>query len=506
MEFQVVSGDIASQRVDAAVVNLFQGVKSPGGATGAVDKATGGVISQLIADGELTGKSGELVLIHTPKAAYPGFGPSRVLVAGLGPQDNFDIDAVRTVSAGVARRLRDAGVKSAATIVPGAGIAGLDLAQCAEALAEGTLLGLYRFDKYKSPNDDAKTGPETLTIVERDQSKVSTIEQGVARGKTFADAAVLARDLVNEPANHLSPTVMAERAKKVADDSGLKCQVLEAADCEKLGMGAYLGVAKGSDQPPKFIHLSYEGDPGNAGNNVWLVGKSITFDTGGISIKPAQGMGNMKGDMGGGAAVIGAMQAIAALKPKINVYGVCAATENMPGGRAQRPGDVVQAMNGKWIEVDNTDAEGRLTLADGIGFAQRNGAKRVVDIATLTGAVIIALGEGNIGVFSNNDELADQVIEAGRRRGEPMWRMPLDPLSKKLNESKIADVKNTGGRSAGSITAAHFIQEFVDEGVPWVHLDIAAVNMTDSARGVLVPGATGQPTRSLIELVLQLAV
>jgi leucyl aminopeptidase len=269
-------------------------------------------------------------------------------------------------------------------------------------------------------------------------------------------------------------------------------------------MGAYLGVAMGSAQPPRFIHLTYEGDPARPANHIWLIGKGITFDSGGISIKSADGMGDMKGDMGGGGAVIAAMKAIAALKPPINAHAVVAAAENMPGGSAQRPGDIVRAMNGKYIEVDNTDAEGRLTLADAICYAKSKGAERIIDVATLTGAARIALGTGNAAAFSNNDALIDRLMAAAKKRGEPFWRLPLDPVSKRQNQSKVADLKNTGGRAAGSITAAHFIAEFAGD-TPWVHLDIAALNLTDAARGVNVPGATGIPTRTLIQLVLDLA-
>ena len=279
---------------------------------------------------------------------------------------------------------------------------------------------------------------------------------------------------------------------------------LEREDVEKLGMGAYLGVAQGSHQPPKFIHLTYEGDPSDAKNNIWLIGKGITFDTGGISLKPGAGMGAMKGDMGGGAAVIGAIGAIARLKPRINVHAVVAATENMPGGSAQRPGDVVTAMDGKTIEVDNTDAEGRLTLADAISYAKTKGASRIVDLATLTGAASIALGRGQSAVFSNNDELSDAVITAGESTGEAMWRLPLDDVSKRQNRSKVADIKNTGGRPAGSITAAHFIAEFAGD-TPWVHVDIAATNMVNSTNGVLVAGATGVGARSMVRLVEDLS-
>ncbi len=283
----------------------------------------------------------------------------------------------------------------------------------------------------------------------------------------------------------------------------MACKVIEKSECEAMGMGAFLGVARGSAQPPKFIHIDYLGDPEHPDNNLWLIGKSITFDTGGISLKPARGMSDMKGDMGGGAAVIGAMQAIAMCSPKINVHGICPATENMPGGNAQRPGDIVRAMNGLYIEVDNTDAEGRLTLADAICYAKANGAKQIVDIATLTGAIRIALGRGNMGGFSNNDKLFEKVSYSGHKHGEYVWRLPLDKLSKEQNSSQVADIKNVGGAYAGATTAAHFIHRFVGS-TPWVHLDIAGVNISDNEIGDTVIGATGTGARLLAELAIQL--
>ena len=504
MEIKVTIGDVSQQETPALIVNLFQGVKTPGGATGAVDGALGGVISGLIADGEISGSLGELTLVHTPNSAYPSFKPGRVLVAGLGKRDAFGYDTVRRVTAGALRKLERASISEAVTIVHGAGIGGLDPAACAAAIAEGAVLGLYKFDKYKTTGGKNKPKFESLSLVDIVQDNRPALEAGIERGKTYAGAGVAARDMVNEPANLFPPSKMAETACEVANSASLGCTVLEREDVGKLGMGAYLGVAQGSSQPPKFIHLTYEGDPDDADNNIWLIGKGITFDTGGISLKPGAGMGAMKGDMGGGAAVIGAIGAIAQLKPRINVHAVVAATENMPGPAAQRPGDIVTAMDGKTIEVDNTDAEGRLTLADALGYAKSKGASRIVDMATLTGAASVALGRGQSAVFGNDDELADAVIAAGASTGEAMWRLPLDDVSKRQNSSKVADIKNTGGRPAGSITAAHFIAEFAGD-TPWVHVDIAATNMVNSTSGVLVAGATGVGARSLVRLVENLS-
>ncbi len=516
MEINVIQGNATQHPTPGLVVNLFEGVTTPGGATGAVDTALGGLISRLIESGEISGSKGEIRVIHTgaltASADASPVSAERVIVAGLGPSGDFDYDTIRSVSASVARKLRSLKLPTAATIVHGAGIGGLDPADCAEAIAEGSLLGLYRFDRYKSSSDSNGSGDsdstngslETLEILELEASKIADLESGVSRGRAYADAACMARDLVNEPPNVLTPSELASRAQDASSDSGLDFEVLEADACRALGMGSYLSVSAGSVEPPKFIHITYSGDSAAPKNNVWLIGKGITFDSGGLSLKPPGSMVTMKGDMGGGAAVIGAMQAIAALKPKINVHAVCAATENMPSGSATRPGDVVQAMNGKYIEVVNTDAEGRLTLADAVCYARDNGASRIVDIATLTGAVSIALGKGHIGGFSNNESLWKSVDDAAARQGEPVWRLPLSNTSKQLNRSEVADIKNSGGRLAGSITAAHFIHEFAED-TPWVHLDIAAINMSDSVSGVNVRGATGASARLLVRLVEDLA-
>ena len=511
MDFSVVTGDLTDQTVDAVVVNLFSGVTEPGGGTGAVDRALGGLISKLIEAGEIRGRAGETTILHTLGDAYGDFAPERVVVAGLGRQDDFDLDGVRATAAAVARRLRTVGVRRAASLTHGAGAGGLTSRECAEAIVEGTALGLYRFDRYKSKSDGdgedeaENAGLESLALVEIDPDRVADLEAGVARAQVFTDAAALTRDLVNEPPNRMSPSDLAEAARSVADDSdALECQVLDRDAVEALGMGAFLGVAQGSHEPPKLIRLDYQGDPDDPDNNVWLIGKGITFDSGGLSLKSSAGMTRMKSDMAGGASVIAAASAIARLGPRINVSALCLATENMPGGGAQRVSDVVTTMSGKTIEVMNTDAEGRVTLADALEYARREGASRIVDVATLTGGITVALGHGHSGAFSNDDELVEAVIAAGNARGEPVWRLPLDAVSKRQNRSKVADIKNTGGRPAQATTGAHFIGEFAGD-TPWVHLDIAATAMTDSTRGWRVEGATGVPTRTLVQLVLDLA-
>lgn len=496
MQVRVESGDIARAKTECVVVNLFEGVTRPGGGTGAVDRALDGAISRLIEQGDIRGKYGELTL-------FPTFGKipaPRVLVAGLGKQADFTIDRVRDLSADIARRLRSARVQRFATITHGAGIARLDARACAQAIAEGTILGLYRFRKHKRPEEDA-TEIEEVVLVEHDATKLPSLEQGVELGVVLAEAQNFARDLANEPANVLTPTELAHRAQSLAAAMGLEWEILDRPQIEALGMGAFLGVAAGSHQPPKLIVLRYRhGD----GPTLGLVGKGITFDTGGISIKPAAGMEEMKGDMAGGGAVIAAMGAIARLKPKVNVTAVVPATENMPGGGATKPGDVLRAMSGKTIEVINTDAEGRLILADGITYARRLGCSPIVDVATLTGAISVTLGNVAFGVMGSDPGLIGRVKAAARAAGEKLWELPMFEEYREQLKSEVADIKNTGGRNAGSITAAFFLKEFAED-TPWAHLDIAGVDVMDKERGALVKGASGIPVRTLAHLALSMS-
>ena len=500
MKINVQTTDITKVETPALIVNLFKGVKVPGGATGAVDRALEGAISDLIEDGEVTGKSGEVTLLHT----MGKIGPARVLVAGLGTQDDFNPEVVRRVSSEALRYLRRRGICSAVTIAHGAGIGGLTPESAGQAIAEGTLMGLYRFDRYHTNGDDGDDEFSELTIAELDGERAKAISEGVERGQSMAHATLIARNMVNEPANVMTPTAMAETARRVAEECGLGFEVLDNAQMKEMGMGAFIGVAQGSDEPAKRIILTYEGDAEHTDNNLGLIGKGITFDTGGISIKPAAGMESMKGDMAGGASVIAAMQIIAQLGPAINVTGMVAATENMPGGSAQRPGDVVTAMNGKTIEVINTDAEGRLVLADALCLARERGITRLVDVATLTGAMVPTLGKACTGVMGNDDGLIGGVIEAGKQTGEKFWQLPMFDEYKELIRSDVADMKNSGGRQAGSISAAFLLKEFVD-GAAWAHLDIAGTSTSERASGYLVKGATGAPARTLAQLAVNLA-
>jgi leucyl aminopeptidase len=493
LEIKVIVGDIAQIEADAIVVNIFEGVEQPGGATAAVDKALNGAISSLVSRGEIKGKFGEISIVHT-------FGklPSRmVAIAGLGKRQDFNVDKIRGITGEFCRALRKLNCHKIATILHGAGIGGVELEASAEAITEGALLGLYSFTKYKKPEYE---DVEEMLIVVREKEKVPIMETDIAKGKVIASATNLARDMVNEPANYMTPSQMAEAAKEIASKYNLEFKVFDREDMEAMGMGALLGVAKGSNQPPKLITLAYKGDESSE-KALGFLGKGITFDSGGISIKPSEGMGEMKDDMAGAAAVMTALGAISQLKPKINVTAIIPTTENLPSGTALKPGDVLKAMNGKTIEVISTDAEGRLILADALSYAQKLGLSPLIDLATLTGACRVALGTLYSGLFGNNQDLVDKVIRAAERAGERMWQMPMPEEYKEQNKSEIADVKNTGNRYGGAITAALFLAEFVAN-TPWVHIDIAGTAYLTKESRYIIKGATGVGVRTLIELAL----
>ncbi len=498
MEIKAVVGDIAKIKADAIIVNFFEGMKRLDGNIATVDKVLNGAISQLISQGEIKGKLGEITIIHS-LGRLPA---DRVAVAGLGKQAELTLVRVRGVVAETCRLLRQKGVDNVATIAQGAGVAGISLEAAAQAVTEGALLGLYSFRKHIT--EEAEHGEiKQLLIVDSGKANLPLLERGSSKGMILAEATNLARDMVNEPANYMTPSYMVEGAVSLAKTYGLEISVLKQEQMQELGMGALLGVAQGSQQKPKFIILNYRGGD-SAEVDVALIGKGITFDAGGISIKPSEGMGEMKGDMAGGAAVMAAIGAIAQLKPKINVTAIIPATENLPSGNALKPGDILTAMNGKTIEIISTDAEGRLTLADALGYAKKLGAKSIVDVATLTGACRVALGDVYSGAFGNNQELVDKVIAAGGEAGELIWQMPMHEQYKEQNKSDVADIKNVGGKYGGAITAAQFLVEFVGD-TPWVHLDIAGTSMSEKEKAYLVKGATGVPVRTLVNFVLSLA-
>jgi len=498
MDIKVIAGDITRIETGAVIVNYFEGMERLDGDIAAVDKALAGAISQLISQGEIKGKLSEVTIVHS----LGRLPPARVVVAGLGKQQELSRDRVRGVVAETCRLLRQKGVAHIATVAQGAGVAGITPELAAQAVTEGVLLGVYSFRKHITK--EAEYGEiNQLTIVTADEANLPSLVAGYRKGRILAEATNLARDMVNEPANCMTPTHMAEMAAKLAETCGFELNVLEPEQMREQGMGALLGVAQGSRQPPKFITLRYKGTD-SAGIDVALVGKGVTFDSGGISIKPSEGMGEMKGDMAGGAAVMAAISAIAQLKPTLNVMAIIPATENLPGENALKPGDILTALDGKTIEIISTDAEGRLILADALAYAKKLGARFMIDVATLTGACRVALGDICSGAFSNNQELVDKVIAAGAEAGELIWQMPMYDRYKEQNKSEVADIKNTGGKYGGAITAAQFLAEFVGD-TPWVHLDIAGTSLSEKEQNYLVKGATGVPVRTLVNLVLSLA-
>ena len=421
-----------------------------------------------------------------------GVAATRVLLAGAGKAERFDPAEMRKLAGAAVRHLKSKAVKSIAMALDPEHAS----ADFASAAVEGAILGEYEPDRYKT-DDGEKKSVDRFTVVAAGED----LEDAVTRGRIVAEAQNFARALVNEPANLLTPNKVAEAARSMASEYGLECQVLDSERMELLGMGALLGVARGSAEPPALVVIRYRPREGKSTSHLGLVGKGVTFDSGGISIKPADGMEKIKYDMAGGAAMLGAMRAIAQLKPAIAVTAFIPCVENMPGSRAQRPGDIVTAMSGKTIEVINTDAEGRLILADALTYARKQGCTHLVDAATLTGAVVVALGHLNVGLFANDDGLRERVLGAAKSAGERMWPMPLEDDYKDYLKSAFADLANVGGRWGGAITAAMFLKEFAED-TPWVHLDIAGTAWLDESKPFLAKGPTGLPVRTLVQLAM----
>ena len=494
MKIRVDGGSLTGIGGDLLVVGLFAGVKKPTGATAVADSALGGMISRLIKDGEIDGKADKVTVIHCPGKLKVG----KVAVVGLGKQKKFDLEAGRRAAAAFIKKAREIKAARVVTIVHGCGCGDLDPAEAAKALVEGAVLGLYKFAGYAKDKDEPQFEVKELVLVDHDRGKIAKLSRGAKLGLIIAEAENHARDLVNEPSNMMTPIRFAELAKKIARINGLKFTVL---DPKKAGMEALWAVAKGSNQPPRLVALEYRGDP-RSKEKIALIGKGITFDSGGISLKPSKNMDEMKSDMAGAAAVLGVMSLLADLKPTKNVIGVIPLTENMPSGHATKPGDVVGSLAGYTIEVTNTDAEGRMILADAITYAKERGATKLIDVATLTGGCITALGDAATAVIGNDQALIDQVISAGNLCGQKMWQLPLYDEYKEALKSKIADLKNTAGTGKASPSSgASFLAKFVGE-TPWAHLDIAGTAFLDKGRGYLPEGATGVPVRTFIELLL----
>jgi leucyl aminopeptidase len=496
MHIEWESQPYASAVTDALIIYLFDKDERLEGMVAELDKLTGGKLKALIESGELTGKPLETVLLHFPA----GLSAKRLLLIGAGKPEKFRRADLRRIASVAARYLKGRGAKNIVFLAR----EGQRSAADAQAVAEGLIFGEFESDKYRARKEPVK-GIERVSLAGWNAGDRKEIEAAITRGKNIAESQNFGRDLINEPSNYLTPAILAERAQAMARETSLGVEVLDEKRIAELKMGAILGVAQGSAEPPRVIVLTYTPAKERPGAPVLgLIGKAITFDTGGISIKPANGMEKMKYDMGGGGTMLSVMRALALVKPAVKVIAVIMSAENMPGSRAQKPGDVKIAMSGKSIEVINTDAEGRMVLADGITYARQLGATHLIDAATLTGAIEVALGVFNVGAFGQPREYLDRFLAAAKDAGEKMWPMPLDDEYEEGIQSTIADIRNTGsGRGGGAITAAWFLKEFAEE-MPWIHLDIAATCWNDDAKPWAAKGPTGIAVRTIVDFAMSL--
>ena len=495
MDFQGISANFSEAAVEALAVTIFKGEKASSAGLKELDKLAGGHIAAAIKSEEIRGELGDTLLVRlNPKGKLKA---GLLLLVGVGEEKDYNESGIFVAAGSATRYLRKCNVKSFAFLPRFKGSAVIAVQNSVQA----AITSQFELDKYKTKDKNSKAVTKMFVCV--DGASNGDLKSGISRGVAIGDSMNFTRDLANEPPNILTPTEMAKRASKMASEVGLKCEVIDEARMSKMGMGSLLSVSKGSDQPAKLIVLRYNPSKSSSKNGdlLALVGKGITFDTGGISLKPGEGMDAMKYDMSGGATVLGTMRAIALLKPSVPVLGIVAAVENMPDGKASRPSDVVTASNGKTIEILNTDAEGRLILADAVAYAENQGATRIVDMATLTGAVIVALGDQNTGIMGNDQGLVDEIVALGKESGEGFWQLPLSAEYSKQIRSDIADIKNIGPRGkAGTIMGAVFIQEFVDK-AKWAHLDIAGTAWFDAVRPHQAKGPTGVAVRTLVKLV-----
>jgi leucyl aminopeptidase len=496
MDVRVKQGRIEKEAADVLILGHYEGESALHPAAVKIDRLLGGWLSELLKSREFKGTANQAALVHT-RQKLPS---KRVLLIGLGKKKEAKPDTIRQAMATAIKRARQVGAQTC--LAPSNGGDHRQAAEetAAQAAVEGAVLGAYQFTAYRS-NHDEPSGPSRLTVVTPEDGDLAPVKEGVRRGRIAAEATCFVRDLCNHPANVMTPSRVAEEARKLGRQTGFSVKILERRDMERLGMGALLGVARGSAEPPKFIVLEHRGGRRGA-KPIVLVGKTITFDSGGISLKPSENMEQMKADMTGGAEVLATLGAAARLKLPLNVIGILPATENMPGGRATKPGDIVKTLSGKTVEIQNTDAEGRLILADGLAFAMRYKPAAIIDVATLTGACVVALGQFAIGMLGTGERMKTQLTRCGLLTGERVWEMPLwDEYFEQL-KSDVADMRNIGGRGGGMITAALFLRQFVGE-YPWVHLDIASTDWSDRERAYISKGPTGIGTRLLIQYLVE---
>jgi leucyl aminopeptidase len=488
--FGARQGSLTDCACDALIVNLFEGVKHPGGGTGTVDRALGGAISAAIQDEDFEGRLGQTTVIPTQGK----IASKRVVLVGLGKAEELGIRTIMRAAALAARKCQDLKAGSVGSILHGAGIGGMSPFECAKATILGTALGAYRFTRHKTENVKSDL-LDTFDIIELSPEKLEPIRQGIERGQVIAESVTFARDMVNEPSNVVTPAYLADAAKKIADEAGFECGIRGPKEIEAKGFGLLAAVARGSRVEPRFIELTYRSDA--AQKTVAIVGKGITFDSGGYSLKNKDGIEGMKDDMAGAAAVLGAMKAVGKLKPAINVTALIPAAENMIGGGAIHPGDVFKSFDGKTVEINNTDAEGRLILADAIAYAAKLGVDEIVDAATLTWGCVVALGLEISGVFGSDQTLVDRILAAGKACGEQLWQLPLHADYKKKLDSEVADLKNCDGLPGTATIAAEFIRSFTNE-IPWAHIDLSSAS-TDADLDLARKGASGDGAGTLIE-------
>jgi leucyl aminopeptidase len=494
MQITLDTKPFAALGTDALVCYVFEEADPVQGRISELDQAANGLLRNLAKSGELTGKTLEMTLIHAPA----GLKAARLLLVGAGKREQFTSATLRKIAGAALRYLKARSVKQFAFLIRENNAT----EEFTQSIAEGALAANFESDKYKTEKKNDKS-VDTLVLTGYSDAERAAGEKGLSRGRIIAGAQNFARDLINEPSNKLTPKILAEKAEAMAKQAGLAVEILDEKRITDLKMGALLSVAQGGPEPPRVMVVTYT--PANLKPGapvIGLIGKAVTFDTGGISIKPADGMEKMKYDMAGGATMLGVMRALAALKPNVKVICVVPSTENMPGGTAQKPGDIQTAMSGKTIEVLNTDAEGRLILADGIHYAKQLGATHLIDAATLTGAIVVALASVNAGVFGSDQPFTDKLLASSKVAGEKMWQMPIDDDYREFIKGTVADIQNIGsGKGGGAITGAMFIKEFTGDS-PWIHLDIAGTAWNDDAKPWLAKGPTGVALRTLVHLVM----
>ena len=493
MKISVQKGKLADTKSQAIILTLFEDRKKLAGVALQIDQKSKGLVSELITNRDFEAKPSQVSVIYT-RGLLPA---KRVALVGLGKYSEFNLEKLRIAFAKVMQHLRNLNVKEAATSID------LNLIphakdKVAQAVAEGALLGLYQYTPFKTVDREDLKNMEQLNII-AEEKDFSLIEAVIKKTQIITQAVYFTRDLVSAPGNEMTPTILAKKAQEIATRKNVSCKELDKIKMKELGMNSLLGVASGSNQEPKFIILEYTGGKKNAAPIV-LVGKGMTFDSGGICIKPAEKMDEMKSDMSGGAAVMGVIMAAADLVLPLNIVGLIPATENMPSGTALKPGDILKSYSGKTIEVINTDAEGRLLLADALAYASKYKPAAIIDVATLTGACIVALGDDVIGMLGTDDKLKSEINKAAQATGELVWELPLWESYSELIKSDIADYKNNGGRAAGTITAAAFLSKFVGDS-PWVHLDIAGPAWSDKDKTYIPKGASGVSVRLLVEFL-----